>query len=231
MGHTKQCKGTSVVASIDISVVLYNTIQKTCLRGYGSREVSIMETNHSWGYEGISEILSSQRNQHASFDRWLLQQHKTLRYAPLAERRITLDRFQDIAWGSPNDDHLGKVHPFINHTRQLTELYNAHKELAVDEAMIKFQGWSSLKQYCPLKLVKCGTKVWGWQTATTGTFSREGYKESHMIMIAHRTRKAQAKQMLKNLQDVLNVSINYIKCKPFTYWFAPAPYANVNASS
>ena len=50
--------------------------------------------------------------------------------------------------------------------------------------------------------------------------------ESRMIMIAHRTRKAQAKQMFKNLKDILNVSINYIKCKPFTYWFAPAVYAN-----
>ena len=107
-------------------------------------------------------------------DYW--QQHKTLRYAPLAEWRRTLDRFQDISWGSPNDDHLGKVQPFIDHTRQLTELYYAHKELAVDEAMIKFQGWSSLKQYCPLKLVKCGTKVRGWQTATTGTFPEKGIK-------------------------------------------------------
>ena len=103
-------------------------------------------------------------------DYW--QQHKTLRYAPLAEWRRTLDRFQDISWGSPNDDHLGKVQPFIDHTRQLTELYNVHKELAVDEAMIKFQGWS----YYPLKLVKCGTKVRGWQTATTGTFPEKGIK-------------------------------------------------------
>ena len=71
----------------------------------------------------------------------------------------------------------------------------------------------------------------GLADSNNGYFSREGYKESHMIMIAHRTRKAQAKQMLKNLQDILNVSINYIKCKPFTYWFAPAAYANVNASS
>ena len=36
----------------------------------------------------------------------------------------------------------------INHlSHKFAELYNPHRELAVDEAMIKFQGRSCLKQY------------------------------------------------------------------------------------
>ena len=80
---------------------------------------------------------------------------------------------------------------------------------------------------CPPQTSQVWNQGEGLADSNNGYFSREGYKESRMIMIAHRTRKAQAKQMFKNLQDILNVSINYIKCKPFTYCgFAPAVYAN-----
>ena len=47
-----------------------------------------------------------------------------------------------------------------------------HKELAVDEAMIKFQGRSSLKQYMPLKPVKLGIKVWVLADSNNGYFSK-----------------------------------------------------------
>ena len=116
-------------------------------------------------------------------DYW--QRDTTLRYAPIADR-ITRDRFRDIsrylhfvdnstlvARGSPNHDRLGKLRPFIdNMTSKFTELYNPHKELAVDEAMIKFQWLSSLKQYMPLKPVKCGIKVWVLADSNNGYFSK-----------------------------------------------------------
>ena len=35
-----------------------------------------------------------------------------------------------------------------------------HKQLSVDEAMIKFKGRSSLKQYMPKKPIKRGIKMW-----------------------------------------------------------------------
>ena len=104
-------------------------------------------------------------------DYWKLD--KTLRYAPVADR-ISRDRFRDISRylhfvdnstleprGSPNHDRLGKIRPLLTYIDQkCTELYNPCKEVAVDEAMIKFQGRSSLKQYMPLKPIKRGIKVW-----------------------------------------------------------------------
>ena len=51
-------------------------------------------------------------------------------------------------------------------------LYNPSKELAVDEAMIKFQGRSSLKQYMPQKPIKRGIKVWVLADSKNGYFSR-----------------------------------------------------------
>ena len=78
-----------------------------------------------------------------------------LHYAPIADR-ISRDRFRDLSRylhfadnatlsprGSPGYDRLGKVRPIIDYfTSKFAELYNPHKEVAVDEAMIKFQGRS-----------------------------------------------------------------------------------------
>ncbi len=46
------------------------------------------------------------------------------------------------------------------------------KELAADEAMIKFQGRSSLKQYMPKKPIKRGMKVWVLGDSSNGYFCR-----------------------------------------------------------
>ena len=63
--------------------------------------------------------------------------------------------------GSANYDKLGKVQPLINHFQEkFSSLYNLNCEIAIDEAMIKFQGRSSLKQYMPMKPIKGGIKVW-----------------------------------------------------------------------
>ena len=50
-------------------------------------------------------------------------------------------------------------------------MYSPHKEVTVDEAMIKFQGRSSLKQYLPMKPTKRGIKVWVFGDANNGYFS------------------------------------------------------------
>ena len=50
-------------------------------------------------------------------------------------------------------------------------MYAPHKEIAVDEAMIKFQGRSSLKQYLPKKPTKRGIKVWVLADSKNGYFS------------------------------------------------------------
>ena len=38
--------------------------------------------------------------------------------------------------------------------------------------MIKFQGWSSLKQYMPMKPIKCGIMVWVLADSHTGYFCK-----------------------------------------------------------
>ena len=97
----------------------------------------------------------------------------TLHYSPIADR-ITRDRFREISRylyfannatltpkGSPGHDRLGKVRPVIDHlSSRFSDLNDAHREVAVDEAMIKFTGHSALKLYMPMKPVKHGIKVW-----------------------------------------------------------------------
>ena len=94
-------------------------------------------------------------------------------YSPIADR-ISHDRFRELSrylhfvdnntllpWDSAEYDRLGKVRPLIDHLSQkFKSLYEVNWEVAVDEAMIKFQGRSSLKQYMPLKPTKRGMKVW-----------------------------------------------------------------------
>ena len=73
----------------------------------------------------------------------------------------------------------------IDHlSSRFTDLYNPHKEVVVDEAMIKFTGRSTLKQYMP---VKRGIKVWALADSHNGYFhkfqvytGKEGSGEKHL---------------------------------------------------
>eukprot|EP00731_Ephydatia_muelleri_P017296 Em0010g394a len=82
-------------------------------------------------------------------DYWSM--NANLRYAPVADR-ISRDRFRD----------LQKYLHFVDNDTLVPRGQRGHdrlgKEVAVDEAMIKFQGRSSLKQYMPLKPIKRGIK-------------------------------------------------------------------------
>ena len=94
-------------------------------------------------------------------------------YAPIADR-ISRDRFRDIhrflhfannndlpPRGQPGHDRLGKVRPVLTTLlNQFVSSYNPHCEQAIDEAMIPFQGRSTLKQYMPAKPIKRGIKAW-----------------------------------------------------------------------
>ena len=109
----------------------------------------------------------------------------TLHYSPIADR-ISRDRFREISRylhfadnatlmprGTPGHDRLGKVRPVIDHlSGRFSDVYNPHREVAVDEAMVKFTGRSSLKQYMPLKPVKRGIKVWVLADSHNGYFHR-----------------------------------------------------------
>ncbi len=92
-------------------------------------------------------------------DYWRRDPHSTL--------SICSDCRQNRGWshlaprGDPSYDRLGKVRPLIDHLGEKFEkVYNPTQNLAVDEARIKFQGRSSLKQYMPMKPIKRGIKVW-----------------------------------------------------------------------
>ena len=73
----------------------------------------------------------------------------------------------------PNYDRLCKVRQFLTLIEeQFVSLYRPHCQCAVDEAMIKYKGRSSLKQYMPMKPVKRGIKVWARADSTNGYISR-----------------------------------------------------------
>ena len=89
-------------------------------------------------------------------DYWSRDLH--LRYGPIADK-ISRQRFRDISRylhfvdndhlaprGDPSYDRLGKVRPLIEHlSERFEDVYKPTQNVAVDEAMIRFQGRSSLK--------------------------------------------------------------------------------------
>ena len=78
----------------------------------------------------------------------------------------TLSPLRDPAY-----DKLGMMRPLIQHLSSCFQaLYFPHRDVAVDEAMIKFQGRSSLKQYMPQKPTKRGIKVWVLADSHNGYF-------------------------------------------------------------
>ena len=105
-------------------------------------------------------------------------------YAPVA-RRISRNRFFDIqrylhfadnstptAPGTPEYKKLGKVQPIIDSLlERFQAVYNLHRDVSVDEAMVAFKGRSTLKQYMPKKPVKWGFKVWMLADGHTGYVS------------------------------------------------------------
>ena len=105
-------------------------------------------------------------------------------YAPVA-RRISRNRFFDIqrylhfadnstlaAPGTPEYKRLGKIQPIIDSLLgRFQAVYNLHRDVSVDEAMVAFKGRSTLKQYMPMKPVKRGFKVWMLADAHTGYVS------------------------------------------------------------
>ena len=63
--------------------------------------------------------------------------------------------------GSPEFDKLYKISPFINEIKtNFLMQYHPNEHQAIDEAMIKFKGRSSLIQYMPKKSTKRGIKMW-----------------------------------------------------------------------
>ena len=73
------------------------------------------------------------------------------------------------AHGTPGYDRLYKIRPVLDAICDKSKtLYNPGKNISIDEAMVKFKGRSSIKQYQPLKPIKRGFKVWCRADGTNG---------------------------------------------------------------
>ena len=102
-------------------------------------------------------------------------------YRPLSSR-ISRTRFMDIhrflhfvdndslpAYGDPSYSKIQKVKPVLTYiSTKLYEAFVPGRDLSVDEAMVKYKGRSSIKQYMPAKPVKRGFKIWMLADAATG---------------------------------------------------------------
>lgn len=74
--------------------------------------------------------------------------------------------------GEPGYDKLFKVRPFIDAIRaNFLNGYLPGENQAIDEAMIKFKGRTSLKQYMPKKPIKRGIKMWCRADSKSGYLS------------------------------------------------------------
>ena len=62
------------------------------------------------------------------------------------------------AIGTPEYNKLYKIRPIIESICEKCK--SLYKNILVDEAMVKFKGRSSIKQYQPLKPIKRGFKIW-----------------------------------------------------------------------
>ena len=94
-------------------------------------------------------------------------------YQPLANR-ISCKRFLQIhrflhfvdndsllSYGEPEYSKIQKVKPILTQlSANCKEQFIPGRDLSVDEAMVKFKGRSSIKQYMPKKPIKRGFKIW-----------------------------------------------------------------------
>ena len=104
-------------------------------------------------------------------DYW--RKDETFNYRPLTTR-ISRTRFLQIhrflhfvdndslpPYGDASYSKIQKVKPILTYiSGKCSQLFIPGKDLAVDEAMVKYKGRSSIKQYMPKKPIKRGFKVW-----------------------------------------------------------------------
>jgi len=69
----------------------------------------------------------------------------------------------------PDHDNLHNSRPVLDQVkRNCRDKFNPGRVNSIDEAMVAFKGRSTLKQYCPMKPVKRGYKVWARADSATG---------------------------------------------------------------
>ena len=74
-----------------------------------------------------------------------------------------------IPRGQENHDKLFKIRPLLDAiVAAFKDEYRRKQNLSVDEAMVKFKGQLSMKQYMPMKPIKRGIKVWECADSSNG---------------------------------------------------------------
>ena len=146
-----------------------------------------------------------------------------LHYDPIASR-ITRDRFREIRQymhfvdndtlpspGTPGSDRLAKVRPIFEYiNKQYLDVYQPGRDVSVDEAMMKFQERSALKQYIPLKPIKRGIKVWVLADANGYFCNMQLYRGRE-----NSTEKGLGARVVKELTAPLQHKFHHVYCDNF----------------
>ena len=154
-----------------------NRYAQSCLNEkYNTWE--IITSEEMYAYFGFL-ILMGIVNLPSIMDYW--RKDIVFNYRPLSSR-ISRTRFLDIhrflhfvdneslpSYGDPRYSKIQKVKPVLTYiSSKFQELFNPGRDLSVDEAMVKYKGRSSIKQYMPKKPIKKGFKIWMLADSDTG---------------------------------------------------------------
>ena len=83
-----------------------------------------------------------------------------------------------------NTDILYKLTPMINQLNSnFVKLYNVPHNLSVDENMILFKDWNSLKQYNPMKPIKRSFNLWSLADMDGYLYHCEVYQEKKSSVV------------------------------------------------
>ena len=100
------------------------------------------------------------------------------RFKKLTENIHCNDNTKAVSRGEAGCDRLHKLRPVIDDLNScLKEVYIPSCVMSVDQSMVPFKGCSSMKQYMPMKPVKCGYKGWCLADSRTGFVSQFIFRE------------------------------------------------------
>ena len=152
--------------------------QRCIQKGGDATDWKDIDENQMYAFIGILFVMGFHKLPRIR-DYW--SQDRNL-FTPVVANTMTRNEFQRIFFhlhladnskmpskNSSNYNKLYKVNDFLYLLkRNFQRNYSLGSCISIDEAMIKFKGRSSMKQYQPLKPTKRGYKVWVLAESTTG---------------------------------------------------------------
>lgn len=105
------------------------------------------------------------------------------------------------------------MRPILSYLNEkFVTVYDPHCKISVDEAMVKFKGHSSIKQYMPKKPIKRGFKVWVRADAVNGYVSQ---LEVYMGKVGETAEKGLGKHVVEKLTRHLVGNHHKVYCDNF----------------